>query len=232
MVNMKIYTVGKSTDVKVQDEIREPFFVDKERELDNINSQNDMYCECVAMYYLWKHNTDDVVGIEHYRRNFYDMFTYRLLGKEGIELYLKKYDVIMPYKNKDVVKENLYTDISQHITEEGTKVLLNTIKKLYGEDEYNYYTEYLQNTCKCGFNLFITRKVIFDKYAEWYFTLIKEIEKQIKLPKRSYGYISEFLLYGFLTRMNLKIKNLPFLFNYFGRIKINDGIMNLKENYK
>lgn len=45
-------------------------------------------------------------------------------------------------------------------------------------------------------------------------------------------YISEFLLYGFISKMNLRIKNLPFLFNCFGRIKINDGIMNLKENYK
>lgn len=229
---MKIYTVGKSTDYTVKSNIREPFFVDKDRELDNINSQNNMYCECVAMYYLWKHCTDDIVGLEHYRRNFYDIFTNNLLEEESIKLYLEKYDVIMPFYNKDVVKQDLYTDLEQHITPLGVTTLLETIKELYGKGEFSYYSQYLQRTSKCGFNLFITRKEVFDKYAAWYFALIDAIKKKIQLPNRSYGYISEFLLYGFFMKMNLKIKNLPFLFNYFGRLKINDGIMNLKENYK
>ena len=139
---MKIYTVGKSTDPMVVSNIREPFFVDKPKELDNINSQNDMFCECVAMYYLWKHSNENIVGIEHYRRNFFDIFTNDLLNENAIQIYLKKYDVIMTYPNKDYIKKNLKEDLSQHITEIGFNILIESIRDLYGNDSYEWYKSY------------------------------------------------------------------------------------------
>lgn len=229
---MKIFTVGKSTDYVVQSTIRSPFFVDKNLEVDNINSQNDMYCECVAMYYIWKHCKEDIVGLEHYRRNFFDIYTNGLLDKTAINWYLEKYDVIMACKNKDYVKQTLKDDLAQHITYDGINCLLNSVKTLYGEKEYNYYTEYLNTSTKCGFNLFITRKEIFDEYAKWFFTLIDDVKKKIDLPKRSFGFISEFLLYGFFIKQNLHIKELPFLFNFNGKTRINTWGMEIKENYK
>lgn len=228
---MKIYVVGSSKNKFLQlDEIRQTFLVDKELHDDNINSQNNMFCETVALYYMWKHENSDIVGLEHYRRNFFNIFTNKLLSKNAIEKYLSKYDVIMSYKNRDPLRKDLKDDIISHITEDGYNNVMCVLKSICSENEYKYYEFYFSRTDKHGYNLFITKNNIMKEYAEFFFKVIDNLT--VKMPLRSYGYISEFLLNGWMEYHNYKIKPLPYLLTVNGRCQIGDLGWSYADNYE
>ena len=91
---MKIYVVGSSKNRFLPlNNIREKFLIDKPHEGDNIDNLNPWYCELTGMYYMWKHEDEDIVGLEHYRRQFIGKDG--LLSEQEIRDILKDNDVIM-----------------------------------------------------------------------------------------------------------------------------------------
>lgn len=101
----------------------------------------------------------------------------KLITLNEIEYILSKCDVILPYKNCDKSKKNIRADLASHITIKGVDCTLRVIHDLYGIDEEAYYQSWLNSIEKCGFNLFITRREKFEKYAEWIFSILFELEK-------------------------------------------------------
>ena len=68
------------------------------------------------------------------------------------------------------------------------------------------------------FNMFIMKKSIADKYCEWLFNILFEVEKNTDVSswdtseKRIYGYLSERLLDVWLDYNNILSKDIPYLF--------------------
>jgi hypothetical protein len=67
------------------------------------------------------------------------------------------------------------------------------------------------------FNMFITKKNIFDNYCEWLFRLLFEVEKDVKISPYTYqarvfGFMSERLLQLYVVHNKLNVKYLPFYF--------------------
>ena len=86
------------------------------------------------------------------------------------------------------------------------------IKELYPE----YYDTFIQlvngNETYFG-NMIVTSKELFDKYAEWLFTIFFEVQKRIDMEtdkdsyhRRVFGFISEFLLLVWVRVNNIKVK--------------------------
>lgn len=218
---MLIYTVGStSNEFFSENGIRRPYLVDVKHTGDNIDTENNMYCELCALYHLWKNTTDDIVGLEHYRRIFYNTFTNNFLQEYDVHKYLENYDVIMTYKNKIPSCKNIKADLATHLTESGVNKVIKSINKVSDKELANWLEKFLERDEKNGFNLFITKRPILNKYCEWLFKVIDDVKINTKLPDRSYGYISEFLMSGFFEYFNYKIKELPILFNDKGKITI------------
>ena len=86
------------------------------------------------------------------------------------------------------------------------------IKELYPE----YYDTFIQlvngNETYFG-NMIVTSKELFDKYAEWLFTIFFEVQKRIDMEtdkdsyhRRVFGFISEFLLLVWVRVKNINVK--------------------------
>lgn len=69
--------------------------------------------------------------------------------------------------------------------------------------------------------MFITTREKFERYAEFIFSILSELEKRVVLPNRSYGYISEFLMNAFWLRQQYTILHIPILFYCNNRFMIN-----------
>lgn len=193
--------------IQVGSEGKEELGYQKDNQGDNISLKNSYYCELTSLYWAWKNLDADYIGLSHYRRHFTcsnkipknedDKFEV-LLNKQQVEKLLEKTDIILPKKRKYYI-ENLY-DHYKHTMHGET---LDETRKIIEEQCSEYLVEFdklHKRTSAHMFNMFIMKKEYLDKYCEWMFNILFELEKRID-PKqydsfhaRYLGRISELLL--------------------------------------
>lgn len=186
---------------------------------DNISIKNPYYCELTGLYWAYKNLDADYIGLSHYRRHFSNSKRIPkkeeekfkiLLNKEQAEKILKNTDIILPKARKYYI-ENLYDHYKHTMHIEP----LDETRKIMEEQCPEYLVEFdklHKRTSAHMFNMFIMKKEYFDKYCEWMFNILFELEKRID-PKqydsfhaRYLGRISELLLDIWINTNNLKYK--------------------------
>ena len=171
---------------------------------DNISQKNPYYCELTGIYWAYKNLDAEYIGLAHYRRHFIckklnkkDRFS-SLMTREETEQRLKNFDIILP-RMRNYYIENLY-DHYENTLKSGHLEKTREIIKIKCPE---YLTEFdkLHIRKKAHmFNMFVMKKEIFDKYCEWLFDILFELEKQIDPSKydafhaRYLGRVSELLL--------------------------------------
>lgn len=200
---MKIYVVGSSKNQFLPlDNIREKFFVDVKHSGDNIDHLNPWYCELTGMYYMWKHCKDDIVGLEHYRRNF--IGNTGLLNEAEIKDILKTHDVIM-YRFNGC---NSMTHMTEAKKTSEFAMALGVLNILYGEDMANFFYKNFTGPYVYLGNMFITKKEIADKFFEFIFNVLKEFDIHHKFKTdRIDGYICEYFIEPWFEYNGYKIYN-------------------------
>lgn len=175
---------------------------------DNISEKNRNYCELTGIYWAWKNIDCDIIGICHYRRYF--VRDNAVLTQEQIESTLADFDVIVsksagtPYKN-----------LREHYNDKHVEKDLEVCRSVLNEMCPDYLSAF--DLCmNCNLftlgNMIITRKEIFDRYCEWLFPILSEVEKRTDISgydtfqARIYGYLSERLLRVWLLRQPLRVK--------------------------
>ena len=204
---------------------------------DNITEKNPYYCELTAMYWAWKNLYDyKYIGLCHYRRFFWlNNYENEFIVK-NIELMteLEKYictnklseyfsdcDIILPaHEDFGVSIEQQY--IATHSRDEWN-VLKRVVAELYPEYKDDMEYVFKQDKCSC-YNMFITRKDVFDNYSEWLFSILFCVEKQIIIPNNAYdrrvfGFMAERLLNLYVYHNNLKKLEVPIIFIGEGKEK-------------
>lgn len=182
----------------------------------NISEKNSNYCELTGIYWIWKNTSDNVVGVCHYRRYFCEKYLHAkttLLSRKSVDNYLCECDIIMPRKvwfhgktALDFYKK--YHDIN------AWNLMVDTIIKKY--PNYKYDIEWFEGQ-KRGYcyNMFITNKMVFDKYCEWLFDILFELEKHINVEKygvynkRVYGFLAERMINIWIHHNKLCVVELP-----------------------
>ncbi len=192
----------------------------RDDEGENISFKNDTYCELTGMYWAWKNLKADYIGLVHYRRYFtnrtkgyvkrYGEYESLLTSEEASEI-LSQNDCIVPNKRKYYI-ETLYSHYA-HTLNESHLDLARTIIALKCPEYLPYVDKAYNQKWGYMFNMLIARRDIYDKYCQWLFDILEEMEEKIdvstltKFEKRVFGRVSE-ILFNVWILYEMDINNL------------------------
>lgn len=175
---------------------------------DNISDKNCYYSELTGVYWIWKNYHDaDYVGVCHYRRYLLNEQE-KVFTASEMENILKSYDIITS-KCLDL-NFSYYYGFGENHNIDDLLATEKVIKEKYPEYYETYHRLVHQNHTYFG-NIMICKKELFDDYCAWLFDIFSEVEKHVCFDdyddyhKRVYGFISEFLLYVWVTYHNLSV---------------------------
>lgn len=200
---------------------------------DNISMKNGSYCELTATYWAWKNLKDlDYIGIAHYRR-YFDFAARETfanndmedVSKEELERRCQNVNPLslMEDGTEVVLSRPSYipTSVGQsysnsHVPED-FHLLCRVILKLYPEYEPTLRKHFFCSNKWIGYNMLFCKKELFDKYAEWLFNILFEVEKYCKVSEwgyqsRVFGFMGEILTPLFFLHNCKKIKHKPVLY--------------------
>lgn len=166
---------------------------------ENISYKNKNFCELTVLYWMWKNCTEDIIGLVHYRRYFFNKkFGKKLkdiLDEKEINDILKKCDLIIP-KKKYLRKYNVYEQYAELHNIKDLEECKNILKEKY-PDYLESFEKIMNNRYLHPYNMFIGKKNILNRYFEWLFNVLFELEKRIDISRydkynaRVYGFLSE-----------------------------------------
>ena len=195
-----------------------------DNEGENISAKNPYFCELTGLYWMWKNVDADYKGLVHYRRHLtckkkipkdIEGRVMCAITNNEVDKILATTDIILPKKRKYYI-ENLY-DHYKHTSYIET---LDETRKIIAEFEQDYLEEFdklHKRTSAHMFNICIMKKELFDKYCEWIFSILFELEKRIDYKRydsfhaRFFGRISELLLDVWINKNKLTYTEVKFI---------------------
>ena len=204
--------------IQVGAEGKDDLGYDRDNVGNNISLKNPYFCELTGLYWAWKNLKADYVGLSHYRRHFKGEKKSKnkfecILSEKEINKLLKSNDIILP-KKRNYYIETLYSHYEHTMYIEPLDITGEILKEKYPE----YYHEFellKERKTSHMFNMFIMKKEIMDKYCEWLFDVLFELEKKVDNSKydsfhaRFYGRVSELLLDVWLNTNGYKYTEVP-----------------------
>lgn len=188
---------------------------------ENISSKNAHYCELTGMYWAWKNLQAEAIGLVHYRRHFaiakcYTRKKERVLTQSQAEALLTRAPVIVPPKRNYYIETvgNQYS----HAHHEQDLIVLRTVLEDYTPESLPSYDTLMNSKCTHLFNMFIMRRMEFNTYCTWLFTILFELEKRLdislysKNDSRVFGFLSERLLDVWLNTNHITFLECPVIF--------------------
>lgn len=175
---------------------------------DNISAKNCCYGELTGVYWVWKNvRTADYVGVCHYRRYFCTEEG-RIFHEKDYLSILKDYDIITSKRLK--LNYSYYDGYASDYNIFDLETTGNVIKELY-PGYYETFERLVRGRNTYFGNMMVTSKELYDEYAQWLFSIFDEVEKRIDpsgyddYHRRVFGFISEFLLYVWVTVKGLRV---------------------------
>ena len=170
---------------------------------DNISAKNKQFCELTALYWIWKHAGEDILGLVHYRRHF-------LFPKNWKERMLNnQVDVILPVPLyvAPTVEENFK---SRHDPSDW-EFMMQYLKDNFPED-YQAACRFFKGNLYAPCNMFVMKREVLDALCGWLFPILFKVaeyggEKDNSYLNRYPGFISERLisLYFEINREKFKL---------------------------
>lgn len=189
---------------------------------DNISALNDKINECTALYWIWKNDTSEYVGLNHYRRLFRSVVNREwMLQDFEVQILLEHYHIIVAEAydtGKLSVLESMRYQVNQEALDNAYKVLHDIFRKRKKED-YQAFLYVMNGYMLYPCNMFITSRKILEEYCEWLFPVLLEMIEKVEIEdrwddysKRIIGFFAERLLTVWIVQHDCRIKELPILF--------------------
>lgn len=175
----------------------------------NISEKNHSFCELTGLYWAWKNlNCVDAVGLCHYRRFF-------KASQNQIVAMLNKVDCILP-KPRNYFIETTYSQYAHahHAID------LDMARKIIAErhpDCLAAFDATMKSTKGHRFNMLIMKRPLLNRYCEWLFDILFELEKRLDISsyspndRRVFGFVGERLLDVWIRANDIPYVELPVL---------------------
>lgn len=196
---------------------------------ENISELNLYLNEVTALYWIWKNTSHKIIGLNHYRRFFTEskdvtFSVEKILSRTSAEKILQDHDIILAR----ILLGRMNISCWQSSVSGGD--LENFVEKIFRKHLGLKQPSYLDAFDKVSksftafqYEIFITRRNIFNAYCEWLFSFLLDVTdeifnktniKQITNPRkyRIISFFAERLMTVWLMKNRLRIKKLPVLF--------------------
>lgn len=232
-MDIRILQVGKKTDNFLVDSqycsedarlIREKFLIDEPHEGETIDSLNPWFCEITALYWMLKNTDSEYIGLTHYRTDFFEDGSLKIMGQETIRGILSEHDVI--------------AGLWQYYDGMHGKDLRKNLDKWLGYDICNFidvikvhepgFVEFLEEYMLIGHmacNCFISKRSIIEPVFDRLMMLIgyyRDVTPRCESNLRSDGWIFEVLFGAILEYSFADIR-------YSRLIKFSRGLRSIQQ---
>ena len=229
-IDVAIYVVTHKEYAVKADELYQPICVGtyakkeyvSEKVGENISYLNHKINECTALYWIWKNTSSEYVGLNHYRRYFYNSSiksTGNYLDKETISALLADYDIILPITHPlpPMMREidRLRTTMDVRAFEKGYELVRDAIKTKQ-PDYVQAFDDVMNGHNIFVCNMFVTKREVLNAYCEWLFSFLIEVAEAMDVSeyndysKRVIGFFAERMWTVWLRKQKLKIKEMPY----------------------
>ena len=165
---------------------------------ENISGKNSLYSEMTAAYWMWKNAPEaKYIGLCHYRRHF------ALESEDLLRLDRSDIDIVTLVPTLALPNNREFFQWSGYLDEE----IFESLERII-ENRAPDCLDSFRRVCSAHLlipcNMFIMRRMWFDRYCSWCFPLTERLEEECarsgKLKHRFLGYVTELLLSTFLAR--------------------------------
>ncbi len=179
----------------------------------NISYKNSKYCELTVLYWIWKNQSHDIMGLTHHRRFFFNKkMVPHILNIKEIHRALKKYEMIIPKPIS--VGRGIEFQYQQAHKKEDYDLCREIIIEEYPE-YISYFDKNSQLPYLHPYNMLITRRKILDDYCSFLFPILEKLENQIDVStrdsyqQRAIGFLAERLFQVWLLKHE-QLKSIEF----------------------
>ncbi|MFV0464520.1 MAG: DUF4422 domain-containing protein [Lachnospiraceae bacterium] len=224
-----IYTVLHKEYHVLQNDLYSPLTVggfEKEGYLRETSGEHIAYLnskinECSALYWIWKNTESQFVGLNHYRRYFYNnqiQCDENRLDASTLERLMMESDLLLTEAaelNGFSELQQIKDSIDDQAFKTGYQLMEDGIRRhqpSYLEDFYSVMNGSTMFAC----NMFVTRREVLDAYCTWLFSFLIEVAEHAEVAQydpysqRVIGFFAERLWTVWLRKQKLKIKALPY----------------------
>lgn len=193
----------------------------RDDEGENISNKNTAYNIMCVKYWAWKNLEADYIGITHYRRHFTiseskEKKIENVITEVQLKKILKKVDIILSPKRyyPFFTIESHYTHTKGGyigIHKRDLEVLREVIFELHPDYSFHLETVLKRNFYHSG-SLFIMKRLLYNKYCEFIFSIGDELEKRLKQERpdltRYIASMTELLIDVWILKNNYDYKEI------------------------
>ncbi|MCW6665817.1 DUF4422 domain-containing protein [Aerococcaceae bacterium NML191219] len=193
---------------------------------EHISALNPLYSELTGLYWAWKNLEADYAGLVHYRRYFKSKAAHGkfqvdtdldefVLQQDELTKLLAPQTVVVPTKRRYYI-ESLYSHYANTLNKEHLDMTRKIIEE-YIPRYLHAYDTVMKQTSGYMFNMFIMSRENLDRYCEWLFPILFELQKRLDMENysafeaRLFGRVSELLFNVWLHEQDLTIIEQPLL---------------------
>ncbi len=196
---------------------------------ENISELNLYLNEVTALYWMWKNTSHSIIGLNHYRRFFTaeqdsTFAVEKILTRERATEILRDYDIILP---ENILSHMPITCWHKLLSGDDLEQFASKIFRKHIAQKQPGYLAAFDHVAEAftsfQYEIFITRRNIFEAYCEWLFSFLLDATeeilartniKEINNPRkyRIISFITERMENVWLWKNRLRIKKLPVLF--------------------